>query len=82
MQTTSVASFQKNISVLLAQTIKYNEPLSIHTEDGDAVLLSDEDYRGMVETVRLLSLPGMREKLLEGKAEPLSECVPENEVEW
>ncbi len=82
MQTTSVASFQKNISVLLARTIKSNEPLSIHTEDGNAVLLSDEDYRGMMETVRLLSLPGMREKLLEGKAEPLSECVPENEVEW
>ena len=52
MQTTSVAGFQKNISVLVAQTIKYNEPLSIHTEDGDAVLLSGEDYRGMMETVR------------------------------
>ena len=82
MQTTSVASFQKNMSALLAQTIKYNEPLNVYTEDGNVIILSDEDYRGMVETVRLLSIPGMREKLLEGKSEPLSECVPEDEVEW
>ena len=82
MQTINAAGFQENISVLLAHTIKYNEPLSIRTEDGSAVLLSDEDYRGMLETMRLLSIPGMREKLLEGKAAPLSECVTENEVEW
>ncbi|MBR1672128.1 MAG: type II toxin-antitoxin system Phd/YefM family antitoxin [Fretibacterium sp.] len=82
MQTTSVASFQKNMSALLAQTIKYNEPLNVCTEDGNVIILSDEDYRGMVETLYLNSIPGMREKLLEGKAEPLSECVPENKVEW
>ena len=82
MQTTSVASFQKNISALLAQTIKYNEPLNVCTEDGNVIVLSDEEYRGMLETVRLLSIPGMREKLLEGRAEPLSMCVPEDEVEW
>ena len=82
MQTTSVASFQKNMSTLLAQTIKYNEPLNVCTEDGNVIVLSDEEYRGMMETVRLLSIPGMREKLLEGKAEPLSSCVPEGEVEW
>ena len=56
MQTTSVASFQKNMSALLAQTIKYNEPLSVCTDDGSVVILSDEDYRSMVETVRLLSI--------------------------
>ena len=56
MQTTSVAGFQKNISALLAQTIKYNEPLNVCTEDGNVIILSDEDYRGMVETVRQLSM--------------------------
>ena len=82
MQTTSIASFQKNMSALLAQTIKYNEPLNVCTEAGNVIILSDEDYRGMAETLYLESSPGMTEKLLERKAEPLSECVPEDELEW
>ncbi len=37
---------------------------------------------GALETSELLSIPGMREKLTEGKKTPLSECVPESEVDW
>lgn len=73
MQTTSVASFQKNISALLAQTIKYNEPLTIYSEDGNVVVLSDEDYRGMVETLSLNSIPGMTDSIIQAGKEPLSE---------
>ena len=36
----------------------------------------------MMETLYLVSQPGMREQLLEGKNTPLSECLPESEVEW
>ena len=35
-----------------------------------------------LETKELLSIPGMGEKLTEGKKTPLSECVPETEVHW
>ena len=37
---------------------------------------------GALETWELLSIPGMREKLMEGKKTPLSDCVPESEVDW
>ena len=56
MQTTSVASFQKNISALLAQTIKSNEPRSVSTDDGNVIGLSGEDYHSMVEALRRLSM--------------------------
>ena len=36
----------------------------------------------VLETKALLSIPGMGEKLMEGKKIPLSECVPESEVDW
>lgn len=36
----------------------------------------------LIEIVYLLSTPGMKEKLLEGKNTPIEECVPEDEVEW
>lgn len=35
-----------------------------------------------LETKELLSIPGMKEKLLEGKNTPLSECIPESEINW
>ena len=45
-------------------------------------ILNSEDYSGIQETLYLLSIPGMREKLQAGINEPLSECIPEEEVEW
>ncbi len=82
MRKTNVKNFRENITALLRQTIQYNEPLSVYTDEGSVVILSDDEYRGMIETLYINSIPGMREKLLAGKAEPLSECVPESEVEW
>lgn len=82
MIATNITSFRKNVFSLLEQTIKYNEPLSINTKAGNAIVLSEEDYNGMIETIYLMSVSTMKEKLLEGKNTSLSECIPENEVEW
>lgn len=82
MIATNITSFRKNVFSLLEQTIKYNEPLSINTKAGNAIVLSEEDYNGMIETIYLMSVPTMKEKLLKGKNTSLSECIPENEVEW
>ena len=82
MIATNITSFRKNDFSLLEQTIKYNEPLRINTKAGNAIVLSEEDYNGMIETIYLMSVPTMKEKLLEGKSTSLSECISENEVEW
>ena len=42
----------------------------------------DKLETGALETARLLSNPEMAAKLTEGKKTPLSECVPESEVDW
>ena len=52
------------------------------TKDGNAVLLPEEDYSGTMETLYLVSMPGMREKLMAAKAESLEDCVDESPVEW
>ena len=82
MLNTNATAFRKNIFTMLEQTIRYNEPINISTKDGNAVVISEEDYRSMVETLSLLSNPVMKEKLLQGKAESLSDCIPEEEVIW
>lgn len=78
----NITNFRKNIFGVLEQTIKYNEPVNISTKDGNAVIISEEEYNGMVETLYLTSIPGMKERLLEGMEASLEDCIPEDEVEW
>ncbi len=82
MLNTNVTNFRKNIFSLLEQTIKYNEPVNISTKEGNAVVISEEDYNGMMETLYLSSNPEQREKIIEGLHTSLDECLKENEVEW
>jgi len=82
MQNTNITNFRKNVYGILEQTIKFNEPVNISTKDGNAVILSEEDYNGLMETLNLSSVPGMKEKIIEGLNTPLDECLPEAEVDW
>lgn len=78
----NVTNFRKNIFGLLEQTVTYNEPVNVSTKSGNVVLLSEDDYNGLMETVYLMSIPGMKEKLVEGKNTLIENCISEDEVEW
>ena len=82
MLNTNITNFRKNIFTMLEQTIKYNEPVNISTKAGNAIVISEEDYNGLMETVYLSSIPQQREKIMEGLHTPLNECLSEDEVEW
>jgi len=45
-------------------------------------VLSEEDYKGLMETLYLSSIPGLKESILEGANTPTSELVAESEVQW
>ena len=74
MLNTNITNFRKNIFSLLEQTIKYNEPVNVSTKAGNAVIISEEDYNGLMETVYLSSSPQQREKIIEGLRTPLDHC--------
>ena len=82
MLNTNITNFRKNIFGLLEQTIKFNEPVNVSTKDGNAVIISEEDYNGLMETLYIFTIPNMKEKIIEGLNTPISECVAEDEVEW
>ena len=60
MTNINITNFRKDIYELLEQTIKFNEPINITTKNGNAVVISEEDYNGLMETVYLLNTPGRR----------------------
>ncbi len=82
MTNINITNFRKDIYELLEQTIKFNEPINITTKNGNAVVISEEDYNGLMETVYLLNTPEMKEKLIKGKETKIEDCVAEEEVEW
>lgn len=54
---------------LLRKSVKGHVPVKITSKDGDAVILSEADYEGLLETLELLSVPGMRKSIREAKAD-------------
>jgi hypothetical protein len=49
---------------------------------GGDFLIDMEDYSGLVETLYLSSIPGMKEKIVEGLNTSLEDCIPENQVDY
>ena len=82
MTTITITNFRKNIYSLVENAVKFNEPVNITTKDGNAVMISEDEYNGLIETLYLTSIPGMREKLTEGLDTPLDETISEEEVLW
>ena len=81
MTNINVTNFRKDIYELLKQTIMFNEPINITTKDGNAVVISEEDYNALMETLYLNSIPGLKEEILEAADEPFEECIPMEEVD-
>lgn len=75
----NATNFRKQLFEMLDQTIKYNEPVNINTKNGNAVLISEEEYNSLIETLYLTSIPGMKEKLVNGANTPIEEC---DDFEW
>jgi PHD/YefM family antitoxin component YafN of YafNO toxin-antitoxin module len=58
-------------------TISDHEPVQITGKRGNAVLIAESDWRAIQETLHLVSIPGMRDSILKGMSEPLTECSRE-----
>jgi len=71
---------QRNFTTILDTVIRQGDTISIATDDGAAMLVSQDEWYGMIETLYLQSIPGMKESILEGKATPLDECL--DSVGW
>jgi len=65
---------------LIDETANTHQPIVITGKRGNAVLVSEEDWNAISETLHLLSVPGMRNAIKEGLKENLSECS--KELDW
>ena len=80
MKTISATKARSNLYKLIDETAKASEPVYVTSKRSNAVLVSEEDWRSIQETLYLLSIPKMRESILKGMKEPV-EKLPDK-LEW
>jgi prevent-host-death family protein len=69
-----------NLYRLIDETNESHQPVMISGKHSSAVLVSAEDWSAIQETLYLLSVPGMRESIKKGMAEPLAKSA--KELKW
>ena len=80
MPTLSATEARAKLYRLIDQASLSHEPIVITGKRGNAVLISEDDWRSIQETLYLLSIPGMRESIREGLATPIEDCT--EEIDW
>ncbi|HLT12550.1 MAG TPA: type II toxin-antitoxin system Phd/YefM family antitoxin [Marinobacter sp.] len=71
---------RSNLYRLIDETAESHQPIVITGKRNKAVLVSEEDWSAIQETLYLLSVPGMRESIREGMEIPVAEC--DEELDW
>lgn len=80
MQTLTASEARANLYRIIDEAAESHEPIIISGKRSSAVLISTEDWSAIQETLYLLAVPGMRESIKAGMAEPLEESA--KELKW
>ena len=73
MGSISASEARRRLFSLIDEVRESHQPVEIHGKRGSAVLLSEQDWRAIQETLYLTSIPGMREAIVEGMDAPIDE---------
>ena len=77
MRSVSAAKAQSQFSDLLDEAASSHEPIHISGKKAHGILLLEEDWRAIQETLYLLSIPKMRESIRKGLKTPVEKCSME-----
>ena len=74
MKTINATRARSKLYKLIDDAHESSEPIQITGKRGNAVLISEENWNAIQETLYLLSIPGMRDSIREGLAVPFDKC--------
>jgi antitoxin YefM len=80
MKNISATEARSRFYHLMDETTTAHQPILIRGERGNTVLVSEEDWNAIQETLYLISVPGMRESIVEGLATPVEDCS--KDLDW
>lgn len=80
MKTINITNARKNLFKLVDEAENNHKPIHIIGKRSNAVLIAESDWSSIQETLYLMSIPGMRESIIEGMNTPLDECS--EDLQW
>lgn len=80
MNAIDIKSAKKKLNQLLEGVNKSHEPIYIVGEKTSAVMISEEDWKSIEETLYLMSIPGMRQSIIKGLKTPIKKCA--DKLDW
>ena len=83
MKVTNISVLRRNLFSLIDNVIENNDSITVSTKNGNVVIISEAEYNAMLETIYLVSQPGLVEKIKEAKKEDISKMSTYNpNEEW
>lgn len=83
MTSISATALRQNLYQTIAQVNEESKPISITNSKGKgAVLIGEDDWAAIEETLYLASIPGMVESLQDGMVASAEDCISEDELDW
>ena len=80
MKTIGVTKARSNLYSLIDEAARDSEPIHITGKQNGAILISENDWNSIQETLYLLNIPGMRESIREGLSTPIEACS--EKISW
>jgi len=80
MSLLTVTEARSNLYKLIDEIAQSHQPVHIKGKRHNAVLIDEEDWNAMQETLYLQSIPGMRESIIKGMQTPLEKC--KKDIDW
>lgn len=74
MTTIKATEARAKLYRLIDQAVESHEPIQITGKRANAILIAEEDWRAIQETIYLLSIPSLRESIRRGLRTPVEKC--------
>ena len=80
MSSINVTNARKDLYRLIEKINESHEPVRVIGKSGSVVMVAEDDWKAIEETLFLTSIPGMRESIIKGMQEPIEKCF--NTLDW
>lgn len=80
MTTINITNARKQLFTLIEEVIMSHQPVHVTSKKGGAVIVAEEDWSAIMETLQLMQIPGMADSIKKGLKMPLDDC--EQDLKW
>jgi PHD/YefM family antitoxin component YafN of YafNO toxin-antitoxin module len=82
METITLSQPQFDLAKVVAEINKKHQPILIQGTTGNAILISEQEWNEIQETLYLQSIPGMVESIHQAAATLIEDCIDVKDIDW